>query len=93
MLARLLGAYFHAAAQAVPVASQCLSIFFPAFAAAGPCAQRIFCEAAIPAARWALTHAPAGGAASKAPAPRLLAYVSQLLPVSAHARWHQAYEG
>lgn len=78
----LLSAYFHHAADSMPRLGQCLSVFFPAFAAAGPASRRLICAAAIPAARMAISQAPSGTAPSKVPAPRLLQYVLQMLQVS-----------
>ena len=81
VLAVLLSAYFSPAAESVPGLSQCLSIFFPAFASAGAASHRILCSSAIPAARLTIIDAAAGVPASKVPAPRLLRYISQLLEV------------
>ena len=79
VLTALLCTYFHPSAEAAPRLGQCLSVFFPAFAALSVASQRLLSAAAIPAARCATSTTPAGLPVSKAPTPRLLRYLSQLL--------------
>ena len=78
VVACLLAAYFHPAAEAAPGLCQMLSVFFPAFAQLGPGSAELLSLAALPAARQAAASAPATGTATqKGPAPRLLQYVLQ----------------
>ena len=88
VLAALLAVHFHPGVdQTAPGLGQCLSVFFPAFAATGNAAHSMICSAAIPAARQAIAHVPAGTPATQVPGPKLLRYVVQLLRVSHAERY------
>jgi len=80
VLARLLEAYVNPATESVAHARQCLSVFFPAYAAFSGWHHRLICLATVPAARLALLS---GGtsATAKAAAPSLLRFVLQQLQV------------
>lgn len=79
-LAALLAAFHDPATEAAAAARQCLSVFFPAYAAGGVAGGRerraVLASAALPAARMALA---AGASPARSAAPRLLRYVLQLL--------------
>jgi len=79
-LAVLFVAHFDPATQDKPRLRQCLSVFFPAYAAASSSHQHHIAKAFRRAARGALGVAPI----KKAPAPQLMRYMLQVSTVSQH---------
>ena len=79
-LAVLFVAHFDPATQDKPRLRQCLSVFFPAYAAASSSHQHHIARAFRRAARGALGVAPI----KKAPAPQLMRYMLQVSTVSQH---------
>ncbi len=79
-LAVLFVAHFDPATQDKPRLRQCLSVFFPAYAAASSSHQHHIARAFRRAARGALGVAPI----KKAPAPQLMRYMLQVSTASQH---------
>ena len=72
-------AYVDPATETAMTARQCLSVFFPAYAAFSAQHHRLLCSAAVPAARRALHLG--NSTACKAAAPNVLCFTLQLLQV------------
>ena len=78
VLARLLGALFHPAAETTaPGLCQMLSVFFPGFSGLAAANAELLGLAALPAARQALATMPAGPSSQKGIPARLLLYALQ----------------